>query len=217
MTDTRALADLEKRERADAAVALSYAWSFARASDIVVPKLTEAIRTAPGVRVLYLCYRHGNVSASLVGGGVSMTRLDFSPAMLDVARNAVPEACFVEGDAMDLPFEHAAFDAVTIGFGMPHIPEPPKALREVRRVPSKIGRIAFSFWCRPEAGGRVRICLWADRHAWRSVDPPATWTGRRRLHGPGADLPGASGGRFRGVPVRNRRLTVAGRRSGGAL
>ena len=153
MNDTRDFADLERREWADAAVAQSYAWSFAKASDMVVPKLIDAVRAGPGLRVLDLCCGHGNVSTGLVGAGASVTGLDFSPAMLDLARKAVPDARFVEGDAMDLPFEDAAFDAVTIGFGMPHIPEPPKALREARRVLRSGGRIGFSVWCGPEVVG----------------------------------------------------------------
>lgn len=153
MDDTRAFADLEKREWANAAVARSYAQSFAKASDMVVPKLTDAVRARPGLHVLDLCCGHGNVSTGLVGAGASVTGLDFSPAMLDLARRAVPGASFVEGDAMDLPFENAVFDAVTIGFGMPHIPEPPKALREARRVLRPDGRIAFSVWCGPDVVG----------------------------------------------------------------
>jgi SAM-dependent methyltransferase len=153
MNNTKAFADLERREWADAAVALSYARSFARASDMVVPKLIDAVRVVPGMRVLDLCCGHGNVSAGLVSVGASVTGLDFSPAMLELAQKAVPEACFVEGDAMALPFEDSEFDAVTIGFGMPHVPEPPKALREARRVLQAGGRIAFSVWCGPEVVG----------------------------------------------------------------
>ncbi len=147
MNDTTAFADLEKREWSDAAVAKSYAHSFAKASDMVIPKLIDAVQAGSGLRVLDLCCGHGNVSAGLVGCGASVTGLDFSPAMLNLAREALPDANFVEGDAMDLPFEDAVFDAVTIGFGVPHIPKPPKALREARRVLRLGGRIAFSVWC----------------------------------------------------------------------
>lgn len=153
MNDTKAFSDLEKREWANAAVARSYALSFSKASDLVVPELTKAVRATPGLQALDLCCGHGNVSAGLVGCGAHVTGLDFSPAMLELACRAVPDAHFVEGDAMALPFEDAAFDTVTIGFGMPHIPEPPKALREARRVLRRGGRIAFSVWCGPEVEG----------------------------------------------------------------
>ena len=70
--------------------------------------------------------------------------------MLEMARANVPDAVFVEGDAMALAFEDGSFDAVTIGFGMPHVPDPPKVLAEARRVLRPGGRIAFSVWCGPE-------------------------------------------------------------------
>lgn len=153
MPDTQepdTFAALEKREWADAGVAQSYARVFAEAADMVVPHLVEAVGARSGTKVLDLCCGHGNVTAGLVRAGAQATGLDFSPAMLDMARAAVPEAQFVEGDAMALDFEEGSFDAVTIGFGMPHVPEPPKVMSEARRVLRPGGRLAFSVWCGPE-------------------------------------------------------------------
>lgn len=143
-------AALEKREWADAALAQSYARVFAKAADMVVPRLVEAVGAATGTKALDLCCGHGNVASGLVKAGAQVTGLDFSPAMLDMARTAVPEAQFVEGDAMALEFEDASFDVVTIGFGMPHVPDPPKVVAEARRVLRPGGRLAFSVWCGPE-------------------------------------------------------------------
>ena len=147
-TDT--FAALEKREWAKADVAQSYAQVFAKASDMVVPTLVEAASAGPGCKALDLCCGHGNVAAGLVKAGAQVTGLDFSPAMLEMARADVPEAQFVEGDAMALNFEDNAFDAVTIGFGIPHVPEPPKVIAEARRILRPGGRLAFSVWCGPE-------------------------------------------------------------------
>ncbi len=143
-------AELEKREWAKADVAQSYAQVFAKAADMVVPHLVEAVEARPGINALDLCCGHGNVTSGLVKAGASVTGLDFSKAMLDMARAAVPVARFVEGDAMALNFEDASFDAVTIGFGMPHVPEPPRVVAEARRVLRAGGRLAFSVWCGPE-------------------------------------------------------------------
>lgn len=153
MTDTRAFAELEKREWSEPAVAGSYASSFAKASDMVVPSLVRAVQAGPDKETLDLCCGQGNVSAALVQAGARVTGLDFSPAMLDIAKAAVPVATFVNGDAMQLGFADASFDAVTIGFGMPHVPEPPRVLAEARRVLRPGGRIAFSTWCGPEVEG----------------------------------------------------------------
>ncbi len=143
-------AALEKREWAKPDVARSYATVFAMAADMVVPSLVAAVEAGPDRHVLDLCCGQGNVSAGLHGAGARVTGLDFSPAMLQLARAAVPEAQFVEGDAMSLCFEDQTFDAVTIGFGMPHVPDPPKVLAEARRVLRPGGRLAISVWCGPE-------------------------------------------------------------------
>ena len=112
MTDTTGFAALERREWSDPNVARAYAQAFAKASDMVVPALVAAVRAGSGTRALDLCCGHGNVSAGLVGAGAEVTGVDFSPAMLEMARIAVPGARFVEGDAMALEFEDGTFDAV---------------------------------------------------------------------------------------------------------
>jgi len=143
-------AALEKREWAKSDVAQSYAKVFAKAADMVVPSLVTAVGAGPDITVLDLCCGQGNVAAGLFKAGARVTGLDFSPAMLEMARSAVPEAQFVEGDAMSLNFDDETFDAVTIGFGMPHVPDPPTVVAEARRVLRPGGRLAFSVWCGPE-------------------------------------------------------------------
>lgn len=143
-------ASVERREWADASVAKSYARQFAKAADMVVPHLVAGVQADRTTRALDLCCGHGNVSAGLVATGADVTGLDFSKAMLAMARDAVPNAEFIEGDAMDIPFEDGVFDAVTIGFGIPHVPDPVSVFDEVRRVLRPGGRLAFSVWCGPE-------------------------------------------------------------------
>ncbi|WP_241239651.1 class I SAM-dependent methyltransferase [Silicimonas algicola] len=131
-------------------MAQSYARVFAKAADMVAPHLVKAVRAGPGVKALDLCCGHGNVTSGLVQAGALTTGLDFSPAMLCLARAAAPQARIVEGDAMALDFDDASFDAVTIGFGMPHVPDPPRVVAEARRVLRPGGRLAFSVWCGPD-------------------------------------------------------------------
>lgn len=131
-------AALEKREWAKADVAQSYAQVFAMAADMVVPYLVKAVSAQPGTKALDLCCGHGNVALGLIRAGAEVTGLDFSAAMLEMARTAVPEAEFIEGDAMDLSFDDRSFDAVTIGFGMPHVPDPPHAAAIRAAVVSKV-------------------------------------------------------------------------------
>ena len=58
----------------------------------------------------------------------SVTGLDFTAEMLDVARRkssqvgaARPVPTYIEGDAMALPFEDASFDVVSIAFGIRNV------------------------------------------------------------------------------------------------
>jgi SAM-dependent methyltransferase len=119
------------------------------------------------------------VTAGLIKAGAKVTGLDFSPAMLDMARATVPEAYFVEGDAMALEFADGSFDAVTIGFGMPHVPDPPKVVAEARRVLRPGGQLAFSVWCGPEVETALGYVFGAiGQHGSPDIALP---------HGPGAN------------------------------
>ena len=146
MTDT---ADFEKMERdgwADPSIAKGYADAFENATLLVASHLASGVDAGPGAHVLDLCTGHGVVAAELKSRGAKVTGLDFSAAMVALAEEAVPDATFVQGDAMAMTFEDASFDAVTIGFGVPHLPDQTKGLAEAARVLKPGGRLAFSIW-----------------------------------------------------------------------
>jgi ubiquinone/menaquinone biosynthesis C-methylase UbiE len=69
--------------------------------------------------------------------------------MIAEARAAHPEIAFHEGDAEAMPFDDAMFDAAVANFGIHHMPDPIRALREVRRVLVPGGRVAFTSWAAP--------------------------------------------------------------------
>lgn len=142
-------ADVERQEWADDAVALNYAERFARAAEHCVPAFV--VRVAGARRVLDLCCGHGIIARGLLEAGAEVTAADFSPAMLALARKTAPGATIVEADAMNLPFADGAFDAVTIGFGIPHVPDPSRVFRECARVLRPGGVLAYSVWHGAEA------------------------------------------------------------------
>jgi SAM-dependent methyltransferase len=74
------------------------------------------------------------------------TGVDVAAAMVERARLRCPGLDFVEGDAQQLPFPDAAFDAVTMNFGILHLSQPQTALAEARRVLIPGGRFAFTSW-----------------------------------------------------------------------
>jgi len=65
-----------------------------------------------------------------------ITGLDQSDAMLDVAREQVPDASFVQGDALDLPFDDGAFERVFASYFYCHLEDAERGrfLAEARRI-----------------------------------------------------------------------------------
>lgn len=146
MADTRAFEKMEREGWGKPTIAKGYADGFSHATERVAPLLADAVEARPDARILDLCTGHGVVAAALAQRGAKVTGLDFSDAMIELARRRVPDVEFVQGDAMDLNFADASFDAVTIGFGVPHFPDPAIGLVEAARVLKPRGPIAFSIW-----------------------------------------------------------------------
>lgn len=140
---------VEKKGWSDTDTAQSYATSLESATAQSVPELVRQVGAGPGTKALDLCCGPGIVAAGLHATGADTTGLDFSAAMLDLARQAVPGVKFVEGDAMNLTYDDDSFDAVTIGFGILHVPDPISLLAEARRVLRTGGRLSFSVWHGP--------------------------------------------------------------------
>jgi len=90
----------------------------------------------PGGSALDVACGSGKLTAELarLARGGRVVGLDFSPRMLEVARREHPGIDFLEGDALNLPFDEASFDASTIAFGLRNLAEPVRGLREMTRV-----------------------------------------------------------------------------------
>ena len=65
--------------------------------------------------------------------GAAITAADFSPEMLEVAREK-GVAKTILADALELPFESESFDCVTVAFGLRNMADWDRALREICRV-----------------------------------------------------------------------------------
>jgi demethylmenaquinone methyltransferase/2-methoxy-6-polyprenyl-1,4-benzoquinol methylase len=106
-------------------------------------------------RVLDLCCGTGDLSflAEEIGAR-TVTGLDFTLPMLAVARRrklaSGARSRFAQGDALRLPFPDAAFDAITVGYGLRNIADPEAALSEMRRVLAPGGRAAVLDFGKPD-------------------------------------------------------------------
>jgi demethylmenaquinone methyltransferase/2-methoxy-6-polyprenyl-1,4-benzoquinol methylase len=98
----------------------------------------------------------------IAGAGGRVVGLDFSPKMLEVARRDHPGIEFIEGDALNLPFDDASFDASTIAFGLRNLANPVRGLSEMLRVVRPGGRAVVLEFVRPPkgpVGGAYRLYL----------------------------------------------------------
>ena len=99
-----------------------------------IERLTSELSRLPPARTLDLACGTGFLTRHLRG---ELTCLDHSRAMLAVARARLPEATFVEADALEpLPFADAAFERVFTGHFYGHLTrgERERFLGEARRV-----------------------------------------------------------------------------------
>lgn len=146
MVDTTEFEEMEKDGWSNPAIAKGYADGFQQATVMVAKCLADKVKAGIKMKVLDLCTGHGVVAAEVADRGANVTGLDFSEAMIRIANASVPKAEFVQGDAMEMHFHDGSFDAVTIGFGVPHFPDTKKGLQEAARVLKPDGLIALSIW-----------------------------------------------------------------------
>lgn len=105
-----------------------------RAARIVTDwKPRDVLDLATGSGDLALAIQRKSPDARIVGA-------DFSPEMLEVARGkGVPNT--VAADALQLPFESATFDVVTVAFGLRNMADWDRALSEMQRVLRPAGHL----------------------------------------------------------------------------
>ena len=125
-------------------------------------KLAVAAVVWPGDRVLDACCGTGDLAVEAERRGGRVVGLDFSERMLERARRKSGAIEWVQGDALALPFEAAAFDAATVGFGVRNLADLEGGLRELARVLRPGGKLAVLEITRPRGLLRPFFRLWFD-------------------------------------------------------
>ncbi|MFH1084718.1 MAG: class I SAM-dependent methyltransferase [Chloroflexota bacterium] len=115
----------------------------------------------PGERALDVGTGTGHYAGWLARGGLTVTGLDSSAAMLNVARAKGSDArgapLWVLGDAAHLPYADGAFDLVLSVTALEFMPAPERALDEMWRVTASGGRLVVAVLNADSAFGRAYL------------------------------------------------------------
>lgn len=128
-------------------------------------RLLRLANVRAGERALDVCCGTGDISFGLEELGGAVVGLDFSEAMLAVAKDrqrfrgnkfkdrAIDEMRnpeFIRGDAQNLPFADASFDVVTVGYGLRNLSAWERGLDEMWRVAKPGSRILVLDFGKPD-------------------------------------------------------------------
>jgi ubiquinone/menaquinone biosynthesis C-methylase UbiE len=111
------------------------------------PRLIELAGVAPGQAVLDVACGTGIVARTVADrqrGQGRIVGLDLNEPMLAVARRVRPELEWRQGDAARLPFPDGAFDVALCQMAFMFFPDRTQVLREMARVVTADGTVAFS-------------------------------------------------------------------------
>jgi SAM-dependent methyltransferase len=105
-----------------------------------------AARIEPGITVLDVACGPGIVACAAAAKAARVTGIDLTPAMIEQARERQRSQSLTNldwhlGDATQLPFADASFDVVLTRYSFHHVTTPAAALREMKRVCRKSGRV----------------------------------------------------------------------------
>ena len=110
----------------------------------------DAVDVSSGARLLDVGCGSGLACAIAAGRGAEVSGLDASPALLEIARERVPEGDFRLGDMVSLPWQDDAFEAVTFINTFFFASDREATLREAGRVARPGARIAVISWAPPD-------------------------------------------------------------------
>jgi ubiquinone/menaquinone biosynthesis C-methylase UbiE len=123
---------------------------IARAYEPGAAEFIARLNFRPGDRVLDVACGTGNLAIPAARTGARVTGIDIAPNLIEQAqawaRAEDLKIWFEEGDAEQMPYPDAAFDAVVTMFGAMFAPHPDAVAGELVRVCRPAGRIVMANW-----------------------------------------------------------------------
>src|SRR5262245_40543419 len=141
--------------------------------------LCETADVQAGWRVLDVATGSGNAAIAAARRGCEVVGIDYVPALLERGRlRATAEHLdvqFVEGDAENLPFPDASFDAVVSIYGVMFAPDHKRAAAELVRICRPGGRIALASWTPDGFIGETFRIFSGYMPPAPGLEPPVRW------------------------------------------
>jgi ubiquinone/menaquinone biosynthesis C-methylase UbiE len=127
-------------------------------------ELRRVVSELPAARTLDVACGTGFLTHHLRG---EIVGLDQSEAMLELARGQAPNATFVQGDALELPFADGEFDRVFTSYFYCHLEETERVrfLAEARRVAPELVVVATR-WREGAEPARYEERILSDGSRW---------------------------------------------------
>jgi SAM-dependent methyltransferase len=145
-----------------------------RWSRLVAEEFVTWLALSRNLRYLDVCCGSGVLTEAIVQRvrPARVAGIDASPDQIAFARarRAARGVTFDTGDALHLPFAENAFDVAVCGLGLNYVPDPQRALGEMRRVLIPHGTVAIYVWDYAE-GARFLREFWDTAAV---IDPDAT-------------------------------------------
>ncbi len=117
--------------------------------------------------------------------GFSVLGVDASKEMTGVAKEkGLPGSSFAVGDALNLPFRDAEFDAVSAMAALEFIPDAPAAVREMARLTKAGGLMLVGALNRLSPMNQERIARGDEPYASGRLLSPGELAGMLELYGP---------------------------------
>ena len=135
--------------------AIDWAYRFEPYGAEAIDAVFGRLGVGAGTRLLDMACGSGFAAGKAERSGATVSGLDASAALIDIARRRAPSAELKAGDMFDLPWADASFDTVTSFNGI--WGGCTDALREARRVLRPGGGLGLTFWGR---GDRLDMRDW---------------------------------------------------------